>query len=130
MKIKILLFIILAMSFTCTLPAQTSIDSSKYVSLYIYRVHVPTSRNNTFKINIGDTSFKVKNNTKHLIKVYQEGEVKAWSKNETYKEVVLHTKFGEEYFIRCEVRPGAFAARPEIIIADARYAKEDIDKIP
>ena len=41
------------------------------------------SRNNTFRINFNDSSFKVKNSTAHTIKLFKEGELKVWSKKET-----------------------------------------------
>jgi hypothetical protein len=104
-------------------------DSENYATIYIYRLHIRESRNNTFKINLNDTSFKVKDYSRHIIKIYREGDLKIFSKKETSDEVILNIKFGREYYIKCGIKPGIITARPELTIMNDRFGKADFENI-
>lgn len=122
-----LLFALTGLTQTLNLTAKG--DSFNNATLIIYRPHDINSRNNAFKVNIGDISFKIKNNSSSEIKIYKEGELSVNCKKETAAEVKVNIKFGEQYYIRCNLAFGIITARPVLTLVSPEIAENELKGI-
>ena len=108
---------------------RTHIDSNKYALLNIYRSNNIYSKGSNFMVYIGDTSFNVENNSKFSIKIYKEGEIRLWAKYITKREVLIHIKLSETYYVRCETYFGKLFMGPVFRVVELEKGKHEFDGI-
>jgi hypothetical protein len=97
--------------------AQDSLQKEKfgignptYAILYVYR---PNGMGVLVGYNIevnGKVVCKAKNNSCYEIKLYKEGPTEVAA--ETSGSVTLNVKFGEEYYLKCQVQGGVLEGQP------------------
>jgi hypothetical protein len=87
-------------------------DSSKFATVFVYRIKDLAggfTKNNLYK---GDSLIcQVKQNSKFIIRLYQEGEIEI-SEKRTGQKIVLNVEFGKEYYIKCGIIPHMPKALP------------------
>lgn len=78
----------------------------------------------------GEPLYRVKNKSKMTFRVTEEGLHLLRAKTESATETPIEISFGQEYYVRCGVRMGAFVGRPSIEIVDSRTGRMEYRKIP
>lgn len=92
----------------------TNSDSVKYATLYLYRLGGMGALV-SYNVHVdNDVVWRCKNNYKTKVKVYKEGYTNIWAKTESKTEMPINIEFGNEYYIKFEVKMGAFVGRPSI----------------
>lgn len=105
-------------------------ENPNYALLYVYRRGSANGALLNYTIHLdGKPLFKIYNNTKQVVKVYEEGlhKVRASLETEEIKEVDI--KFGEEYFLECSINSGVFIGRPELNFVDKKIGREEYEKV-
>ncbi|HXS36680.1 MAG TPA: hypothetical protein VN721_08270 [Flavipsychrobacter sp.] len=106
----------------------TQTDTAQYASLYIYAPE--GSITSSYKLHMNDSViYKVKDGTKHLVKLYTEGKIKLWSKTESEKSVTFNVKYGNEYYLKCGTEQGNAIAVPTLKIVDKSTGAAEYEKI-
>jgi hypothetical protein len=105
---------------------QTTVVDSK---LYIYRESGQGALVG-FNLYLGDSLLcRVKNNSKHEIKVKQAGNLKLSAATESEYSLPILIEPGKEYYIRCLVTMGAFVGRPKMYLIDRPIGKAEYKAI-
>lgn len=105
-------------------------ENPNYALLYVYRRGSANGALLNYTIHLdGKPLFKLYNNSKQVVKVYEEGlhKVRASLETEEIKEVDI--KFGEEYFLECGINSGVFIGRPELNFVDKKIGREEYEKV-
>ena len=105
-------------------------DTTRYATLYIYRSYNFFGLAVDFEVSVNDTSMGwIKNNTKMIVKVYTEGKSVFWTETEVVRKLKLDIKFGQEYFIKCELVMGIMEGRPRLTLMPPEKGRIEFDKI-
>lgn len=105
-------------------------ENPNYALLYVYRRGSANGALLNYTIHLdGKPLFKLYNNSKQVVKVYEEGlhKVRASLETEEIKEVDI--KFGEEYFLECGINSGVIIGRPELNFVDKKIGREEYEKV-
>lgn len=79
-------------------------DNANYALLYVYRSHAYTSSAARYKIFLNDTlACKVSSGSKHILKLYQEGNTELQIKGRGNPSVDINVAHGKVYFLRCDI---------------------------
>jgi S-adenosylmethionine hydrolase len=103
-----------------TASTKIQADSVKYALLYVYRPGNFVGAIMSYNLKMTNTLFtdsiigKVKNNSKFIVKLYQEGKTELWAKTESKKSVFINVKFGQKYYLKCGITMGIFVGRPNL----------------
>lgn len=95
-------------------------DTMKYALLYVYRPKNMLGFAISYDLKVSNAMFKdmsvgrVKNNTKFIVKLYQEGPTEILARTEAKSFVNVNVKFGAKYFLKCGLTTGLFVGRPEL----------------
>ena len=106
-------------------------DTAKYALLYIYRPNVYQGAIIGYKIHLGKDSIicRAKNNSKYIVKLYEEGPTDIWGATESRSTVSPDIKFGHTYFIRCAIKMGAFVGEPSLTLMDTYKGLSEFNDI-
>jgi hypothetical protein len=100
---------------------------SDYAVIYFYRPHNNVGGILGYKINTEKDSIvgRVRDGEKFAFRTKKFGRQTFYGELETKEEVTINIEKGQEYFVRCGVRTGAFVGRPEIgIVENVQGIKE------
>jgi len=101
-----------------SIPAKT--DTLKYALLYVYRPKNMVGFLIGYNLKVSNELFKdmtvgrVKNNSKFVVKLKQEGITEILARTEAKSSVKLNVKFGEKYYLKCGLTVGMFVGRPDL----------------
>jgi hypothetical protein len=99
--------------------------------LHIYRPGSMAGAIISYDLHLDEwTLCRVKNKSKTTIRITAPGAYTLWAKTETREELPVNIQFGNEYYVRCGVKMGAFVGRPELLLVDPQMGKTEFDKIP
>lgn len=110
-------------------------DTLHYALLYVYRPGNFAGSLIGYNIRMTNTVLKdsligrATNNSKFVVKLYQEGKTQLAAHTETKKGVDLDVKFGEKYYLKCEVVMGIFVGRPRLSLIYAEQGKLDFKNV-
>ncbi len=105
-------------------------ENPNYALLYVFRRGSANGALLNYTIHLdGKPLFKIYNNSKEVVKIYEEGKHKIRASLETEEIKEIDIKFGEEYFLECSVNSGVFIGRPELNFVDKRIGREEFEKI-
>jgi hypothetical protein len=83
-----------------------------------------------YSVHIDDSLvWKCRNKAKASVRVTGEGTRLLWAATEGREEDTVEIEHGQEYYIRCGVRMGAFVGRPSMTVVDSATGKAEFDKI-
>ena len=106
-------------------------DTSKYALLYVYRPALLTGSLVGFNLHLTNSAVndsvigRAKNNSKFVVKLYQEGKTQIYAQTESKRFVNIDVKFGKKYYLKCEIAMGLFVGRPKL---DLTYPEQgDLD---
>jgi hypothetical protein len=106
------------------------VDTSKYATLYIYRPSSIVGVAIGYDLYVDDKVVcRIKSGVKYAIKVYKESTIEVWGKTESKESIMINTKFGEEYYIKCGLSPGLAVGRPSLVIEEKSIGEEKYLKI-
>jgi hypothetical protein len=103
-----------------SIPGKVQLDTDNYALLYVYRPknYVGSIISYDLKLNnsllTGSVIGRVKNNSKFVVKLYQEGKTEIFAQTESKKSVTIDVKYGQKYYLKCGIAMGAFVGRPEL----------------
>lgn len=95
-------------------------DTTQYALLYVYRPKNFVGSVVSYKLKMTNSKETelvlgtVKNNSKFVVKLYQEGVAELIAKTEAKSVVKIDVKFGSKYYLKCGVSIGAFVGRPDL----------------
>ncbi|MGX5820008.1 hypothetical protein ACWKWU_17560 [Chitinophaga lutea] len=96
-------------------------DTASYALLYVYRPASSVGALIGYQLNANDSAIcRVKNGSKEVVRLQQNGITKIWAKTETEEIVQVDIQPGQVYFLRCAVQMGAFVGRPDFSLVDPR----------
>jgi len=115
------------------IPASAVVDSSlidaDYALLHVYR-HRGLGSLISYDLHLGDTVIcRVKNKWKETIKISKDGRNTLWAKTEAKAELPINIELGNEYYIRCSVKMGAFVGRAKLELVDNQTGKAEYQSI-
>lgn len=112
---------------------KTLIDSTLmnegYAVLHIYR-NSGMGAFVSYDLYLGDSVIcRVSNKSKQSIKIKKDGLNTLWAKTEAKAELPININVGNEYYIRCSVKMGAFVGRPKLELVDNQTGKLEYQSI-
>ena len=106
-------------------PSDSTLVNADYALLHVYRSSASGSLVN-YDLHLGDSIIcNVQNKWKKTFKIKKDGLNTIWAKTESKVEIPINIKFGEEYYLRCDVSIGAFVGRPKLVIVDNQIGKAE-----
>lgn len=120
--------------FTINVFAQTSenttTDSSKYATLYVYRPKNYEGSMIGYNIKVNEQVVgRIKNNSKFEVKLYKEGPAEIAAETEQQRKVKINVEFGKSYYLKCGVTTGIWVGRPEINLVYPEQGKMDYENL-
>lgn len=113
----------------------TAPDTSKYALLYVYRPKNFVGSFISYKLRVSNGSNleepvgRVKNNSKFVVKLYNEGLTEIIAQTEAKTVIKLNVKFGSKYYLKCGVSVGAFVGRPALNLIFPEQGELDYDSL-
>ena len=109
---------------------KTESNDGDFALLYIYRPARATGAMVGYDIRLGDEVIcRAKNKWKTTIPVRNFGQHTVWAKTESKEEVAVNFEPGQEYYIRCGLKMGAFVGRPTLELVDKSIGKSEFNAI-
>jgi len=108
---------------------DSALMNADYALLHVYR-YSGVGALVSYDLHLGDTVIcRVHGKWKKTIKIKKDGLNTLWAKTEAKVEIPINIKFGNEYYIRCSVKMGAFVGRPKIELVDNQTGKVEFQSI-
>ena len=105
-------------------------DTNKCAFLYIYRLRSFAGSAISYNIHLNDSVIcRIKNDTKYIIKLFKEGPVQLWAETEQKDKINLDVHFGQEYFLKCGIKPGIMVGRPELSMQASEQGRLDFENL-
>lgn len=105
-------------------------EDAPYAMIYFYR---PSGQGALigYKIRYNDDTVigRTRNNEKFSYKITDFGEHVFWTKTENKASVLIDIKEGEEYYVRCGMKMGAFVGVPEMAVIENRIGRKEYLKV-
>jgi len=118
-----------------SLSAVVPSDSLHYALLYVYRPGKFVGSLIGYNIRMTNPVFKdsligrATNDSKFVVKLYQEGKTQVFAHTETKRAVELDVKFGKKYYLKCEIVIGILVGRPRLSLISQEQGKLNYDNI-
>ncbi len=112
---------------------QSSLPSdADYALVNIYRPTSFIAPMIGYKIRLDDDTIigRVRNGEKFTYKIKDFGPHKFWGKTEAQDSVIIDIQKGKEYYIRCGMKPGVVAGRPEIALIENHMGRSEFKSLP
>lgn len=61
---------------------------------------------------------RMTNYSRHEVRIYREGSTTLWAKTGSKASIPFEVKFGEEYYVRCNLQMGVFVGEPNLRLID------------
>jgi hypothetical protein len=148
MKRTIILFsVIFALGYVCnaqtdtikkttdSLSVKVQTDTTKYATLYVYRPALFVGSFISYNLHITNSAIKdsivgrVKNNSKFIVKIYQEGKTQIYGQTESKKVINFDVKFGKKYYLKSGIATGVFVGRPELNLIYPEQGELDYENV-
>jgi len=110
-------------------------DTTKYALLYVYRPSLFVGSIIGFNLHITNSVIKdsvigrAKNNSKFVVKIYQEGKTQIYAQTESKRAVNIDVKFGKKYYLKCEISTGIFVGRPKLDLIYPEQGELDYENV-
>lgn len=118
-----------------TAMAKNNSDTANYALLYVYRVKSFNGGIISYDLKLTNALFPeivlgaVRNNTKFVVKLKQEGKTELWAKTESKKSVFLDVKFGQKYYLKCGIAMGIMVGRPSFDLVIPEQGEKEFEKV-
>ncbi len=103
-----------------SLSVKVQTDSTKYATLYVYRPALFVGSFISYNLHLSNSAIqdsvigRVKNNSKFMVRIYQEGKAQIFGQTESKREISIDVKFGKKYYLKSGIAVGVFVGRPEM----------------
>jgi len=110
-------------------------DTIPYSTVYLYRVRefngslLGLDLNLTNSLFDGKTIGTIRNNSKMVIKIYQEGKNELSIQTGVTRGVFFNAKLGQSYYIKVSLASGIMMARPRLELVDREQGAFDFENI-
>lgn len=109
---------------------QSGDNSKSYATLHVYRQKNFVGSMISYNLSVNDSTVcRVKNNSKYIIRLYKEGETELTAKTEKKSAVRINVEFGKEYYLKCGVKTGIMAGRPQLELIYPEQGKLDFQNV-
>jgi hypothetical protein len=125
-------FLILTLTLACCFHQQAYAQAAgNYATVIIYRPANYTGWSMNFKVLTGNDSlcYKATNNSKAEVKIYKEGKTTFYTDNKDLKTATLDLKFGQTYYLRCNVNYSMINKSVDIVEVPEGIGKRETAKI-
>ena len=131
---KKILFAILLVGTTKVCYSQaldTTVDSTRYATIYIYRPFTFSSVLLGFGIREGERKlFKLWNGAAHEVKIYKSGPLLLSAKSIERKfKLPIDIELGKSYYVKCKPGISYISANPKLLLVDAEAGKQEYQAI-
>jgi hypothetical protein len=130
---KSLLALLVAICITNRIQAQ---DSIPYSTIYIYRPQRFEGSLLGYDLNFSNSIIKdgiiiakIRNNTKTIVKLNQEGECEFWANIGATRSIKVKLEFGKSYYIKCELETGITIGRPVLTLMSEEQGKNEFEQV-
>lgn len=130
---KVIFSLFLALIFTNIIHSQ---DSIPYCTIYIYRPQRFEGSLLGYELNFSNSLIKdgvliakIRNNTKTIVKIHQEGTGEFWANIGVTRSIKVNLQFGKSYYIKCELEPGITLGRPVITLMSEEQGKNEFEQV-
>jgi len=130
---KFLFSLLLAFTLVNEVAAQ---DSIPYCTIYIYRPQRFEGSLLGYDLNFSNAIIKdgllvakIRNNTKTILKLNQEGEGEFWANIGVTRSVKVKLEYGKSYYLKCELEPGISIGRPVLTIMSEEQGKNEFEQV-
>lgn len=103
-------------------------DSAHFAVFYFYRAYIPKMVAPLKKVPIyvdDSLVYNLKANMLFAIKIFKEGKHSVCVDKDGETTIINKTKFGTEYFYKCEIVPGLWGGKPTIEPVTVKVGKEE-----
>jgi hypothetical protein len=120
---------------TDSLSAKVQSDTVNYALLYVYRPRNFQSSIVSYYLYLNNSMIKeyligrVTNNSKFVVKLYQEEKTQIFAQTESKRSVTIDVKFGKKYYLKCGVTMGIVVARPELNLINPAQGELDYENV-
>jgi hypothetical protein len=98
--------------------------------LHFYRPKSMVGAAISYNVKMDDEQlFRAKNNSRQTVRVTRVGLQTIRAKTESKSEIRIDIEPGREYYIRCDMKMGAFVGRPSIKLMDNITGKAEYDAV-
>lgn len=110
-------------------------DTTNYALLYVYRPKNFSGSAMSYDLKITNALFsdhpigRVKNNSKFIVKLYQEGKTQLFAQTESKRAVLIDVKFGKKYYLKCGITIGVLVGRPELNLIYPEQGELDFENV-
>lgn len=106
-------------------------DTASYSLLCVYRPKGGYGWAVEYNLHVNDSTVgRIKNGSKFVVKLRNNGETKIWARTEAREEVVADIRPGQIYFLRCGVDTGALVGRPQLGFIRPEKGMEEFAAMP
>jgi hypothetical protein len=98
--------------------------------VHIYRVGQMAGAAIGYDIHLEDqVVWRARNKSKATIRLDREGIAALWAKTESRVDLPIDIQLGNEYWVRCGLRMGAFVGRPDLQLMDAATGRAEFERV-
>lgn len=84
----------------------------------------------SYNLHLGDSVIaRVPNNFAGEIIIRKEGPDTLWARTESKTDIPIEIGFGKVYYLRCGVKVGIMAGRPDLSLVDATIGKAEYNAV-
>lgn len=130
---KLIFAFLIAISITKGIQAQ---DSIPYSTIYIYRPQRFEGSLLGYDLNFSNSVIKdgiliakIRNNTKTIVKLNQEGASEFWSNIGVTRSIKVKLEYGKSYYIKCELETGITIGRPVLTLMTEEQGKIEFEQV-
>jgi len=120
---------------TDSLSVKVQTEDTKYATLYVYRPALFVGSFISYNLHIINSAIqdsiigRVKNNSKFIVKIYQEGKAQIFGQTESKRVINIDVKFGKKYFLKSGIATGVFVGRPELDLIYPEQGELDFENV-
>jgi hypothetical protein len=105
-------------------------DNPNFAMVHIFRPKAFTGSAISYTLHVGDKiTCNMTNNSQFTVKLYIEGKTELWAQTEVRASETIDVRFGEEYYVRCEVKTGFWVGQPGISILEKFPGRSEISNV-
>jgi len=118
-----------------TISTAIQSDSANYALLFVYRPRNYTGSLIGYDLAMNNSVMKeqfigrVKNNSKFVVKIFQEGMTQIVARTEAKRSVTLDVRYGKKYYLKCGVTMGVMVGRPELSLVIPEQGELDFENV-
>lgn len=102
-------------------------EGADYAVVYFYRPSIDRGSLIGYKVNVENDSVigRVRDGEKFEYRTKKFGKRLFYGQTESHEEVIIDVQKGQEYYVRCGIKTGAFVGRPELTAVENYIGRKE-----